>query len=520
MPGLFLDPDSMETRGRLVRVAWVDGVITDVRPEDSSMTGSATDIDLDGRWLLPAFCESHAHLVYGSVRRRMIDLTVESPEGIAEHLSTRLDANWVLGAGWREEAYPDGGVGRADLRAAIDRAPESLCFFWSTDHHRALISRASARRLGLDASSTSTSVLLEEGDAFAAWEQIPLRSESIAEEMRDWLRHGVSSVSTFDRDASLRAVLAMEDRGELPLRVNHSIPLETLLTSGLEPRLPTLHSSPSSRPGIAVPWVKIFLDGTLGSQSAWLFEEYTDRPGWLGRGLLDDETRAAALSTIARSGLGVAIHAIGDRAVHEAARFILDLRARRRGELDVIDRIEHAELLRPELIELLARERICASVQPCHLLSDAALAPRRWGIERCRYVLPLRSLSRAGVAICFGTDAPVETRDPWVNLRAAVDRRPRGARDAWQAEERLDWPTAVRAATFGAAECNRLPRSWGRVVPGAPADLQVLEAPCDWTEIESIDGARWRATAVGGRWFADSSAEPFDALADGTMRLD
>ena len=142
-------------------------------------------------------------------------------------------------------------------------------------------------------------------------------------------------------------------------------------------------------------------------------------------------------------------------------------------------RLEHIQLLDPVDRPRFAQHGIAASVQPVHLRTDAAIARRSWGdrAEACGY--PLASLDRSGAVLVFGTDAPVESFDPWPGLELAVTRRS----PEWPPEigpfgpqEALSLDRALRAQCVGgpstAAETDR-----GRLVPGQRADLVVVPAP-------------------------------------------
>jgi len=252
------------------------------------------------------------------------------------------------------------------------------------------------------------------------------------------------------------------------------------------------------------PWVKLFLDGTLGSHTAWLGAPYDDLES-RGDERIGEMERLALAAEIAESGFGVCLHAIGDAAVRAAIDFIERLRSARRG--GAVDRIEHCELLDLADLPRLVRSGATVSMQPCHLLEDASVAPERWG-SRCRGVFAARSLLAAGAPLVLGSDAPIETADPWVDLRAAVDRRDRAGRfpDGWVREERISFDEALASRTSRAAAANHLPAGWGRIEPGSPADLQLLECD-DPAEVTSIEDAGLVGLFVGGEWQDLSGAQ-------------
>ncbi|MEM7262223.1 MAG: amidohydrolase family protein, partial [Planctomycetota bacterium] len=341
--------------------------------------------------------------------------------------------------------------------------------------------------------------MLEEAPAFAAWEEIPIDTPRLEGEFDHWLSRGVSAVTSFDRLGALRALRERATRSPLPLRVQHSIPIEELRAHADPTQLRDELELPDGG-RLRVEWAKVFLDGTLGSMTAWMNDPYcgTGAPeGDRARGApqFDENGIDDIVDTVARSGLAIAIHAIGDRAVEVAAEMIVALRRRRGARLD---RIEHAECISDRALRLIVDHSIPVSVQPCHLLEDWRTADRRLGEERSRSVLPLRTLQSKGVPIVLGTDAPVETDDPWVNIRAAVDRVGRGGAQSWIPDERIGWSSAFRGLTRDAQRWNALPKGWGTLGVGSPADLQLLDTDQSLDQVSSIEVAQPRLVLVDG----------------------
>jgi predicted amidohydrolase YtcJ len=173
-------------------------------------------------------------------------------------------------------------------------------------------------------------------------------------------------------------------------------------------------------------------------------------------------------------GLAPVVHAIGDAAVGVA--------------LDAFEatgtrgRIEHAQLVADADLPRFATLGIVASVQPGHLLDDRDVAERHWP-GRTGRAFPLRSLLDAGGALAFGSDAPVAPLDPWVAIRAAVDRAPGG--EPWHPEQRIAPAEALAASTRG-----RL-----RPVAGDAADLVLVEQPVERMAADDV-----AATLIAGRF--------------------
>ncbi|MCL4423856.1 MAG: amidohydrolase family protein, partial [Firmicutes bacterium] len=117
----------------------------------------------------------------------------------------------------------------------------------------------------------------------------------------------------------------------------------------------------------------------------------------------------------------VALHAIGDQANRNALdAFAASYEESRR--LGLRHRIEHAQLLHPDDVGRFAQLGVVASMQPIHCTSDRYMADRYWG-RRSRYAYAWRSLLASGARVAFGSDAPVETIDPWEGIYAAITRK-------------------------------------------------------------------------------------------------
>lgn len=464
---------------------------------------SAQFRDLDGRWVLPTFCDAHLHLHYAAGRRSFLELPPRSSvASLAERVRADRSPDWVLGSGWRDDPLREFGDDPGRALDLLD--PVRPVFLWSADHHRALVNRVALERLGL--ADRHPHGLLLERDAEVAWARIPARPSCLEGAVQDLHRHGITAIGCFDRSDSWSAFDQLDRAGELACRVTHSWPWEDQLDGRPAPTL-----SRSATSSLRLGWVKVFLDGTLGSRTAWLTSEYSDDPANLGVRRVSQEALEAGVQSIVAAGLALAFHAIGDRAVASAAEAILLARKLRRqhGLPERCDRIEHAELIDDETFARVAKHRVTLSVQPCHLFEDIGVAEARWG-DRCRGLLPLKRFADAGVPLVFGTDYPIEALDPWRNLfaaRARVDRRgaPRGG---FFPDQKLDFDTALAAATVGAVVPQGLPRGWGSLSAGSPADFQILE--CRDPRAVEDQGAAFLAEVVfAGRsvWRASDAGE-------------
>jgi predicted amidohydrolase YtcJ len=241
---------------------------------------------------------------------------------------------------------------------------------------------------------------------------------------------------------------------------------------------------------VRIGYLKAFMDGTLGSQTARLLDgtgvEITSRDE-----LADYIRRGAA------AGLPLAVHAIGDLANREALDAFEATRSAWQ-PLGLRHRIEHAQLLTPEDIPRFAELGVTASVQFSHAPSDRDLADRFWS-GKTDGAYAYRSLWDSGALVANGSDAPIEELDPWAGLVAGV-LRTIDDRPPWHPEQRLTLEESLRATTVNPAWLARDEHRRGKLLPGYLADLVVLDRDPFQLEPERLPEVRVVATMLGGRW--------------------
>ena len=220
--------------------------------------------------------------------------------------------------------------------------------------------------------------------------------------------------------------------------------------------------------------LKLIADGSIRAATAWCHSPHGPRRD-TGTGHLDLGELTGLLAQAARAGIGCAVHATGDAAIDAALSAFSATHAH--------GSIEHAELVTPDQAAGMARLGLTASVQPQHLLTDRDACDSYWP---GRTVSPLATLRLAGVDLALGSDAPLTPLNPWATIQAAVRCDPARRRHP---EELLSLSEAIRASTSGVC----------RLVPGAPADLILVdENPFD-VEIERLHTFGAAATVLAGR---------------------
>ncbi len=477
--------------------------------------------DLEGRVLLPGLTDAHLHLEYYALGLERIDCETttraECLRRVAERARLTPPGEWVRGQTFNQNVWPDGPGTAADLDAA---APHNPAYITHKSYHSAWVNHAALALAGLTAASPDPAggrlgrgpdgnldgVLYETAmDLVANIIPRPSAAQTAAALRRAlptlW-RVGLTGVHDFDRRNCFAALQLLHAADELKLRVLKSIPLEDLpLAAGLGLR--TGFGDDMLRIGA----VKVFMDGALGPQTAAMLAPYegTDDCGIL---MMDADQLFEHGRLAAQNGLSLAVHAIGDRAV----RAVLDAYQRLRGYEhehlagpDLRHRIEHVQVIHPADAGRLAELNVIASMQPLHATSDMLIADRHWG-PRAGLAYAWRTQLQAGARVAFGSDAPVESPNPFLGLHAAVTRRRADGSpgvDGWYPAQRLTLAEALHGYTAGAAYAAGMEDRLGRLAPGYLADLIVLETDpfrCNPHELRDIRPVR---TMVGGQWVYD-----------------
>lgn len=519
---LVARPDGLET-AEAIGIA--DGRVVaagERREVLGEAAAGARVVDARHSAVIPGLHDFHLHLVGMARVRRAVSLeTVASYVELVERVqvaasSVSPDA-WLLGRGWGEERIDRSALHR--LEAAVGRRPALLT---SHDGHSAWASATARRLAGLtgatpdpiggrlerDAHGEPSGVLRERAMAPVVEIAERLTGAQLAAPLREVLDELAAFGITGATDAGdAEANSGSGDFAELGDSFANLAAADLIGRLRLTVDLPAAAIEAAAARGLRtgqpldelrrVGWAKLYADGALGSRTAALFAPYScAEDGSTGILRVTPDELDDRLAVARAAGIGLAIHAIGDRAVAE----VLDAYARapaRRSDA-IPDRVEHAQLVRPADRPRFGGGDITASMQPAHCPSDRVAAEACWA-GRLAHAYPWRSLLRAGARLAFGSDAPIEPADPWLGMFAAVHRRYAHETDDWRPAEALDPVAALSAYTLAPAMGMRRADE-GHLRPGALADLAVLDI--DLATLlagdERLAAVRSRLTLVGG----------------------
>lgn len=469
----------------------------------------AETVDVAGAVLTPGFHDSHVHLGFYGQELSQVQLgDTHSLDEALERLRIRAASvpagTWLLGTGFALQRW---GLRHPD-REAIDAVlPEHPVLLRSQDHHSGLANGAALERAGVHAGTADPAggVLVRRADGTPNGHLLESAVEVVARavpaptatELRQTLASGARSLNAlgittvhqmaYEPPENFRALALAASDDAFPIRVWACLPQEEIeaarsigLATGVGGDRFTLGGA------------KLFVDGALGSLSAWMLEPY-DGGSDVGMVLTPPDEVARRVALAISAGLTPVGHAIGDAAV----RALLDAYeatepAWRAAGLR--PRVEHAQHVHPADVARLGRMGIVASMQPLHLTFDAPTIHERLR-DRHDRAYPIRSLSAAGAVLAFGSDTPVAPPDPVASLRAAIDRTGSGGLTVAPSEA-VDAATAVAAYTAGAATAIGRGGRSGVLRPGADADIVAWS---DDPVAGRLDGLAVRMTVVAGR---------------------
>lgn len=499
-------------------IAMDQGVIAAVGGDDLlSEFGRADKQDLQGSTVLPGLIDAHLHLQNYSLSLQKIDCETDTLEECLQRVKERVHkaraGEWILGHGWNQNSWRNWPTA-TDLDHI---APNNPVFLTAKSLHAAWVNSAALKLAGVGAGTPDpkdgqfqrkakgepTGILLEKAmslvDDFVPEPGPAALAEAIEKAQPILWKMGLTGVHDFDKRDCFLALQELHAQQRLKLRVTKNIPVELLEHA----------SKIGLRTGFGDDWlrigsVKAFMDGALGPRTASMFQPYIGEPENKGNLILDSEQLFEFSRHAADVGLGMTVHAIGDRANHEVLNAYEQLRAyeTEKGLPHLRHRIEHVQVLHPDDVPRLAKLDIIASMQPVHATSDMIMADKYWG-ERTSLAYAWKTQLDAGTHLVFGSDAPVESPNPFRGIYAAVTRRRADGSpgpEGWHPEQKLSMQQAIEGFTTGAAYAAYAENRQGSLAAGRLADLIVLEKDpfiCNPEEVKDLQSS---ATMVAGEW--------------------
>ncbi len=480
-------------------------------------------IDAGGRRLIPGITDSHTHLVSGGFQLARLALRdVRSREefiqAVQAEVKKKSKGEWVIGGRWSVESWDKP---EPPNKAWLDPiSPDNPIFLSRMDGHQALVNSAALKLAGIDAQGPPDSVggeierdpktreptgILKESnmdllDRFIPEPTRANRREALVRAMKHANSLGITSVHDMSQPADLDVFRQACEQGMLTVRITTYLNVEEWSAHyGDALQAKEQWTAPMFR----LAGFKGFMDGSLGSRTAYMREPYADTtPTTLHpRGQLtafaSSQTFQPQVTQVDAKELQMAVHAIGDEGIH----LLLDAyeaAAKENGSSDRRHRVEHAQHLLVSDIPRFAKLGVVASMQPFHKADDGRYAEKAIGTERLKGSYAFRQLVDAKALVVFGSDWPVVTLNPFAGIDAAVNAKTLSG-EVWLPSHSLTVEEALRAYTVSPPEAIHQESRLGTLEVGKLADMVILVDDPLAIPRERLAEVKVAQTIVGGR---------------------
>jgi predicted amidohydrolase YtcJ len=438
--------------------------------------GTTTVIDAGGRLVIPGFNDAHVH--FGPLDPDFIELRYTTdPSVITEKVRSQVakskPGEVIRGGHWEHEMFNDKKWPSKELIDEV--SPDNPVILSRADGHSVLVNSYVLKQSGITKNTPDpfggeiqkdpvtgelTGILKENAEGIIKIDKTKINRSSEEEAARTWQGYllalkearelGVTSVQ-IPGDADFEAYEKLQKEGELTSRVDigKMLTSDTILLKKYK-EIEKIYSRSGN--WIRFGYLKAFIDGTIGSGTALMFEPFEDNPESTGLAMMPYDEFENMVVTADKYGFQIGVHAIGDKGnnwtlnAYEKAQQV-------NGKRESRHRDEHAQTLLLTDIPRFAELGVIPSFQPTHCISDKKFYEKRVGLERCKGAYAWRSLIDAGSMLAFGTDYQVEPLNPMEGLYAAVARKERLGEEGegWFPEQKLSMEEAIKYYTLGTA---------------------------------------------------------------------
>ena len=481
-------------------------------------------IDAKGRLIIPGFNDAHVH--FGPLDPDYIELRYTTdPSVITEKVKAQIaksePGELIRGGHWEHEMFIDRKWPAKEL---IDKvSPDNPVVLSRADGHSVLVNSFVLRTSGITKETPDpfggeiqkdpvtgepTGILKETAEnLIKTGAKVTVRSPE-EEAERTWSGYLLAL-----REARELGVTSIQIPGSADFSAYDKLKKEGLLTSRIDIGKPltgdtaVLHNYqniakkyPKEGNWIRFGYLKGFIDGTIGSGTALMFEPFSDNPGSSGLAMMPYDEFEKMVVAADKYGFQIGVHSIGDKGnnwtlnAFEKARYINGIR-------DSRHRDEHAQTLLLSDIPRFEGLGVIASMQPTHCISDKKFCEKRIGYERSKGAYAWRRLADAGATLAFGTDYQVEPLNPMEGLYAAVTRKDRLGEEGegWFPDQKLTMEEAIRYYTLGSAFAQFMEDRKGKIKKGYLADIVITDRDLLTIPENEIMKTRVDFTIVGGK---------------------
>ncbi len=460
--------------------------------------------------IFPGFIDSHIHAIsYGKymeyVDLRNVHSIKEMVEKVAEKVKNTPHGEWVYGIAWNqekflEERYPtkdDLDVIGSSIPIVLKRVCTHILVVNSVVLEQARITKDTLNPDGgvidRDENGNPTGILRENAsDLIKSIEPKPtiedqIRWQKISQKYLN--AFGITSVHTLDEECYpvYRAV-----KDSLTLRVYFCPKYKKLdLLYNEEPNAKTGLGDDMLRLGR----VKLFADGSLGAKTAAMRAPYENSED-MGVPIHKKAELCRIIKEMDSKGWQLETHVIGDK----GAEMVLDC-YENIYKHDCRPILTHCQILAKDLVQRMAKSEVIASIQPFFIETDMDFVEKFIGVERMKYSYAWKTLLEYGIKCCGGSDAPVDTPNPFNGIYAAVTRKKldNTPEDGWLPKQKISVWDAIRLYTHGAAFAEYQEHQKGLLNPGYLADFILLDKDPFRISPEELINIQVQKTYLGGK---------------------
>ncbi len=511
-----------------------DKIVLTGTNEDVLAAADSTAIKTDamGHLLLPGFHDTHMHLsVFGKEAQTIQLDKITSIKELISHSKKDLERlkpgpdSFIFGMGWNQEQFTDEHrfPNRHDLDQISTENPvifNRRCFHMICCNTKALEIAGLDKKapviesgqIDVDENGVPTGLIREDAMDLIFDIIPPLTEEQLEQNLSFACNHALScglttvasnDVRGKDLDQYLRVYKKLYEKGlRLRIRQQSGMAEEADLDEYIQRGLTT--GKTLIEPFYKMGPIKLFADGSLGSQTAYMRSPYkdapTDAPDTQGIRLVPPKVMASYVKKSSANGLQVVVHSIGDGAVDSVVSCFEAVTST--GDNPLRHGVVHCQITDLPLLERMADHKIHALVQPVFLASDLYIAEARVGKELASTSYAFKTMGELGIPVSYGTDCPIEDMNPFLNLECAVTRRDPAnpEKEAYFPEECVDIWTAVDSYTVGSAYTDFDEGVLGRIKKGYQADLILVDQDIFSIPSDQIKKTKVLFTMVGGEY--------------------
>ena len=464
-------------------------------------------IDAKGNTVTPGLIDGHSHVSGNSPVVAGVDLSYIADKDewlrLIEEADERMpEGEWMTGGYW-DHTVSDGEYPSKEMLDEV--APERPILLNHIDGHYGWVNSLALEMAGVTAETPvppggeivvdaktgePTGILLEGAQGLV---------RSIIPERSDQQRHaGLAKMENYANSfgitglhqmGGLEDYLYIVENGDPTLRIwygprgprgtggDYDASVQKILAAKMNTtvRVEASGKEKAVGPLLTVGYVKLMNDGVLSAHTAVLMEGYRDREGWKGEYITAPENLNLFVDKVTAAGLPVAIHSIGDAAVHAS----LDaFEAATDNVVPFPNRIEHIELVHPDDVQRFKELGVVASMQPNRGTNSIGYVPERVGAHRETRAYVWKSMLDADVPLVFGADYATSPLNPLIQIADAMFREsPFGFNDGkpWHPEQAVSFEQALHAYTQAGADMTPWKDQIGSITSGKWADFVVLD---------------------------------------------